>query len=125
MNHLSWAAALGAPTGLLALQGDDELGNTIREKLTDINVSIEHIKYGNEFATSVSHILLDKDGERASLWLLPQQAKSLIPCSKNISRARWKINAQLQRLKSRNYHYLGSENARHSEPCRGVIFLGC
>ena len=65
LNHLSWAAALGAPTGLLALQGDDELGNTIREKLTDINVSIEHIKYGNEFATSVSHILLDKDGERA------------------------------------------------------------
>ena len=31
LNHLSWAAALGAPTGLLALQGDDELGNTIRK----------------------------------------------------------------------------------------------
>ena len=56
LNHLSWAAALGAPTGLLALQGDDDLGNTIRTKLTDINVSIEHIKHGDEFATSVSHI---------------------------------------------------------------------
>ena len=65
LNHLSWAAALGAPTGLLALQGDDDLGTQIRQKLESMGVSTAHIKHGPEFATSVSHILLDKDGERA------------------------------------------------------------
>ena len=65
LNHLCWAAALGAPTGLLALQGNDDLGVTIRDKLGDIGVSTEHIKHGPDYATSVSHILLDRDGERA------------------------------------------------------------
>jgi hypothetical protein len=30
LNHLMWAAALGAPTGLLALQGDDEVRLPLR-----------------------------------------------------------------------------------------------
>ena len=30
LNHLAWAAELGVPVGLLALQGDDEAGRLVR-----------------------------------------------------------------------------------------------
>lgn len=64
LNHLSWARALGAPTGLLALQGDDANGRTIRSKLDELGVATEHIRVSSEYSTSVSHILIEPSGER-------------------------------------------------------------
>jgi hypothetical protein len=78
LNHLAWASSLGAPTSLLALQvglvlpklsfhdavyilqGDDENGKLIREKLAELNVSSKYIQHGPEYATSVSHIILNR-----------------------------------------------------------------
>ena len=65
LNHLSWAAALGANTALCALQGQDSFGETIREKMAELGVGAEHVKVGRQYATSLSHILLDRSGERA------------------------------------------------------------
>lgn len=66
LNHLAWARLLGVKTGLLALQGDDcKLGQTIRAKLKAIDVDTSCIQVSHEYRTSLSHILLDKDGERA------------------------------------------------------------
>ena len=68
LNHLAWAAALGAPTGLMALQGEDEYGATIRRVMDELGVSTEHVHVDPTFSTSVSHILLsESDGERAIL----------------------------------------------------------
>lgn len=64
LNHLSWARALGAPTGLLALQGDDANGRKIRSKLDELGVATEHIRVSSEYSTSVSHILIEPSGER-------------------------------------------------------------
>jgi sugar/nucleoside kinase (ribokinase family) len=36
LNHLSWARALGAPSGLMALQGADANGEMIRAKLREL-----------------------------------------------------------------------------------------
>lgn len=68
LNHLAWAAALGAPTSLLALQGTDAYGETIRSVMGELGVGTEHIQVDASFSTSVSHILLsESDGERAIL----------------------------------------------------------
>jgi len=65
LNHLAWARMMGAPTALLALQGDDDYGEMIRGKMAELGVSTEFIKHGDEYATSACHILLDAQGERA------------------------------------------------------------
>lgn len=68
LNHLAWAAALGAPTSLLALQGTDAYGAKIRSVMSELGVGTEHVRVDASFSTSVSHILLDAgSGERAIL----------------------------------------------------------
>ena len=65
LNHLSWARLFGVKTGLLALQGEDAHGRTIRAKLEDTDVDTSCIKVSEAYRTSLSHIVLDKEGERA------------------------------------------------------------
>ena len=65
LNHLSWARLLGVRTGLLALQGEDAHGRTIRAKLDATGVDTSCIQVSSAYRTSLSHIVLDKDGERA------------------------------------------------------------
>ena len=67
LNHLSWARALGVPTGLLAFQGADAHGETIRAKMRALGVSAEFVRVGAQYSTSVSHILSGPDGERTIL----------------------------------------------------------
>ncbi|KAA0175640.1 hypothetical protein FNF27_02722 [Cafeteria roenbergensis] len=67
LNHLAWARLLGAPTGLLASQGDDVHGRAIRSKLRELDVSTAAIDVRAENTTSVSHVLVDSTGERAIL----------------------------------------------------------
>ena len=43
LNHLCWAAVGGVPTGLLALQGEDDLGRLIRSSLQSLDVSTQFI----------------------------------------------------------------------------------
>ena len=43
LNHLSWAAVGGVSTGLLALQGEDELGRFIRSNMQGLGVSTDYI----------------------------------------------------------------------------------
>eukprot|EP01084_Bolivina_argentea_P058553 106920_1 len=64
LNHLSWARLLGTPTSLLALEGDDENGILIRNKLQELNIGTNTIDVSNNYCTSVSHIFLDSNGER-------------------------------------------------------------
>jgi D-arabinose 5-phosphate isomerase GutQ/sugar/nucleoside kinase (ribokinase family) len=67
LNHLAWARALGVPTGLMALQGADAHGATIRAKMAAMGVSADFVRVAPEHATSVSHILSGPDGERTIL----------------------------------------------------------
>ena len=68
LNHLSWARALGVPTALLALQGEDANGIIVREKLGTLGVDTSFIRASSKFTTSVSHILSDAgSGERTIL----------------------------------------------------------
>lgn len=65
LNHLAWARKFNVPTGLLALQGTDPHGIMIREKLESMGVDNSKIWVKSNHRTSLSHIVLDKDGERA------------------------------------------------------------
>ena len=67
LNHLSWARALGVPTGLLAFQGADANGELVRATMAELGVSSEYVRVSPEYATSVSHILSGPDGERTIL----------------------------------------------------------
>lgn len=67
LNHLSWARALGAPTGGMFLQGTDANGETIRSKMAELGVSTDYVRVSSDYSTSVSHILLDPSGERTIL----------------------------------------------------------
>jgi len=64
LNHLSWARALGCPTGLLALQGDDDNGRTVRAKMAELGVATRFVRVAPTHTTSVSHILSEPSGER-------------------------------------------------------------
>lgn len=64
LNHLSWARALGAPTGLLALQGDDDHGRQIRATMAALGVSSEHVRVSPGHTTSVSMVFVEESGER-------------------------------------------------------------
>ena len=65
LNHLAWARKFNVPTGLLALQGTDAHGVMIRDKLESMGVDNTQIWVEPHHRTSLSHIILDKDGERA------------------------------------------------------------
>lgn len=67
LNHLSWARALGVPTGLLAFQGADANGDLVRTTMAELGVSAEFVRVSPAYATSVSHILSGPDGERTIL----------------------------------------------------------
>ena len=43
LNHLSWAALGGVRAGLLALQGNDELGQLVRRDLLHLGVATDYI----------------------------------------------------------------------------------
>ena len=66
LNHLAWAAELGVPTSLLALQGDDDAGHRIRAAMKDLGISSEHIEVGPEYTTAESYVISQpSDGERS------------------------------------------------------------
>ena len=67
LNHLSWAAALGCPAALAALQGEDEAGRMIRAAMVDHSVSCDALTVSDSVASSVSHVVLDESGERTIL----------------------------------------------------------
>lgn len=67
LNHLAWAAALGVPTGLMALQGNDAYGRQIRDKMGDLGVSTAYVHVGDEYATSMTHVLSER--QVAYVWL--------------------------------------------------------
>ena len=43
LNHLGWAALGGVRAGLLALQGDDDLGRLVRRDLQQMGVATNFI----------------------------------------------------------------------------------
>ena len=67
LNHLSWAAALGVPTALAALQGEDEPGKSIRGAMVDHGVSDMALAIRPGVSSSVSHVLLEESGGRTIL----------------------------------------------------------
>ena len=67
LNHLSWAAALGVPAALAALQGGDEAGRAIRAAMADHGVSADALTVSDEVSSSISQIILDEAGERTIL----------------------------------------------------------
>jgi D-arabinose 5-phosphate isomerase GutQ/sugar/nucleoside kinase (ribokinase family) len=77
LNHLSWARILGAPTGLMALQGTDANGETIRAKMGELGVSTEFVRVSGEYATSVSHILLDAGSGERTILMAPASTSRL------------------------------------------------
>lgn len=60
LNHLCWARALGAPTGLMALQGTDDNGKFIRDGMKEHDVSTATVRVSEEYGTSVSHVIVDE-----------------------------------------------------------------
>ena len=76
LNHLSWARLLGTPTSLLALQGDDENGILIRNKLKSFDIGINTINVSHDYCTSISHIFLDQNGER-SIMMAPGSTSTI------------------------------------------------
>jgi arabinose-5-phosphate isomerase len=66
LNHLAWAAELGVPCGLLALQGDDDAGRLVRSAMDDVRVSAECVEVSQEYTTAESYVLSQPhDGERS------------------------------------------------------------
>jgi sugar/nucleoside kinase (ribokinase family) len=66
LNHLAWAAELGVPTGLLALQGDDDAGRLIRSAMLRMGVSTECVEVDTTMTTAESYVLSQPhDGERS------------------------------------------------------------
>ena len=67
LNHLAWARALGVPTALMALQGTDAHGATIRAALQALGVDARLVRAAPQYTTSVSYILSEAGGERTIL----------------------------------------------------------
>ena len=69
LNHLSWAQILNVPTALLAIQvrinvyrvmqGTDEYGVLLRQRMEEIGVSTDYIVVDDKYHTSVSHVFID------------------------------------------------------------------
>lgn len=64
LNHLSWAALGGVPTGLLALQGEDETGIFLRKGLQRLAVSVEFLRVDKSYKTGECHVFIQQDGKR-------------------------------------------------------------
>ena len=67
LNHLSWAAALGVPTALAAVQGEDEPGRSTRSAMAAHGISDGGLSVRGNVSSSVSHVLLKENGERTIL----------------------------------------------------------
>jgi sugar/nucleoside kinase (ribokinase family)/D-arabinose 5-phosphate isomerase GutQ len=67
LNHLAWARVLGVPTALFALQGEDEVGRTIRAEMQRQGVSTQYVQVSEAYASSVSYVWLEPSGERCIL----------------------------------------------------------
>jgi sugar/nucleoside kinase (ribokinase family) len=66
LNHLAWAAALGVPASLLALQGDDPSGRYIRSSLSgQYGVDTSFVQVNKEYTTSECFVFIQRDGERS------------------------------------------------------------
>lgn len=78
LNHGSWARALGAPFGLMALQGTDANGAMIRAKLQELGVNTEHVRVSPEYSTSVSHIQLDEGSGERTILMAPASTSRLV-----------------------------------------------
>ena len=59
LNHLAWARLLGVPAALLAVQGDDEHGRTIRRAMAQRQVSAEWVRVSAACHTSASFVFVD------------------------------------------------------------------
>jgi sugar/nucleoside kinase (ribokinase family) len=77
LNHLAWARALGAPTGLMALQGTDANGVAVRDKLKAMGVSTEYVRVSDAYSTSVSYVFNDPSGERTII-MAPASTSQLV-----------------------------------------------
>ncbi|XP_062508700.1 uncharacterized protein LOC134184942 isoform X2 [Corticium candelabrum] len=77
LNHLAWAALLGVPASLLALQGDDQSGRFIRSALSQqYHVDTSFIKVSKDYTTSECFVFIQRDGERSII--MAPAATSLI-----------------------------------------------
>eukprot|EP00111_Clytia_hemisphaerica_P017200 TCONS_00050905-protein len=65
LNHLAWASLFGVPTGLMALQGNDNAGRLIRKELKNLKISDEFVVVKDEYTSSESYVFLQPDGERS------------------------------------------------------------
>lgn len=104
LNHLVWARTLGAPTGLMALQGLEEVrvsliehvkyihpfdfvlhqsnpreqkGEMIRQKLTEMGVDIGAVRVSEDYNTSVSHILTSPESSERTILMAPASTSTL------------------------------------------------
>ena len=80
LNLLSWAQALGVPTALAALQGEDEAGRMIRAAMGEHGISADVLTVTEDVASSVSHVILDESGERTIL-MAPHATATLTAAS--------------------------------------------
>ena len=71
LNHLAWARELGVPTALLALQGEDETGATLRAKMRSMGVDASFVRASREYTTSVSYILSEEGGGERTILMNP------------------------------------------------------
>ena len=76
LNHLSWARALGVPTALAALQGEDEAGKSIRSAMKEHGISDGALAVRPGVSSSVSHVLLEESGGRTIL-MAPHSTSAL------------------------------------------------
>jgi len=77
LNHLAWAAAMGAPAALLARQGTCDRGRMIRREMLTRGVDPRFLDVSSTHTTSLSHILLEPSGER-SIVMAPAATSTIL-----------------------------------------------
>ena len=65
LNHLSWAAALGAPAGYFGYLGDDRNGDLLREAMDARGIDRRHLRIRRGASSGTAVIFVDANGERA------------------------------------------------------------
>ena len=63
LNHLTWAAQLGVPCGLLCCQGKDEEGEFLRKFLRKAQVRTDYIDVSDLYQTGFSYIFVESSGD--------------------------------------------------------------
>ena len=58
---------LGIKVFLSTVIGNDEVGNILKQKLLSENIDLSHTHFIDDFKTSISSIIIDKNGERLVL----------------------------------------------------------